>query len=442
VQCVAGLRKLHDPKLALADKLTSQEGAKSFSKSARAHTDTIGLDATNDRLAESVFGVYDYVLRRCPGISMEAASAVAQAIRSKSFAPDGTFTKLPRNEQIALVELARTSVREMRAVDRADHAEHDTYVEAKRKSNSQLELTCLVQQYAYALSFFDRWKKGGVASSEAMRTALDRIPSTQLKLDYLREQIDMRVIGLGFVEFKTAWSSAKEETVGSVSDLMAVLHEILMEEHDRAVCGELPKVAAVPVMKRKSYKELGDPTVQAGQLDSCIKELSPEELLKLAEQRREELEVAGEIDRLGDVMDELPPLINDSIVGTHLEVCWRYWRKPTAAEIAKGEKRKKIGVPIWCEGEIVLVANGTTTKETPDSARCKKLAQAGAVRIRWPEDLDREVPEPEQFTWHILQEATWNQDVHLGWRYTAAELRKRAEASEPARKRRRDREVA
>ena len=36
-------------------------------------------------------------------------SAVAQAIRAKSFAPDGAFTKLPRNEQIALVELARTT---------------------------------------------------------------------------------------------------------------------------------------------------------------------------------------------------------------------------------------------------------------------------------------------------------------------------------------------
>ena len=73
VQCVAGLRKLHDHKLALADKLTSQEGAKSFGKSAQAHADSIGLDATNDRLAESVFGTYDYWLRRCPGISMEAA---------------------------------------------------------------------------------------------------------------------------------------------------------------------------------------------------------------------------------------------------------------------------------------------------------------------------------------------------------------------------------
>jgi hypothetical protein len=136
VQCVAGLRKLHDPKLALANKLASQDGANSYAKSATAHTDTIGLDATNDRLAESVFGTYDYVLRRNPGISMEAASAVAQAIRAKSFRKGGYFHSLPLHEQHALVELARTSVREMRAVDRVDHGEHNAYVTAKRKTNS------------------------------------------------------------------------------------------------------------------------------------------------------------------------------------------------------------------------------------------------------------------------------------------------------------------
>ena len=86
----------------------------------------------------------------------------------------------------------------------------------------------------------------------------------------------------------------------------------------------------------------------------------------------------------------------------------------------------------------MLIANGTSTKENPDGGdRCKKLAQAGAVRIRWPEDLNREVPEPVHYTWNILQEATWNADVHLGWRFTATELSKRveAEAAEPARKR-------
>ena len=68
-----------------------------------------------------------------------------------------------------------------------------------------------------------------------------------------------------------------------------------------------------------------------------------------------------------------------------------------------------------------------TCAPTPDNARCKKLAKAGAVRLKWPEDRSRDVPEPESYTWNILQEATWNADVHLGWRFTAAELAKRAD---------------
>ena len=75
---------------------------------------------------------------------------------------------------------------------------------------------------------------------------------------------------------------------------------------------------------------------------------------------------------------------------------------------------------------MVLVANGTTTKEQPENARCKKLAKAGAVRIKWPADDDRN--EPESYTWSIFQEAMWNKDKHLGWRFTAGELEKRAAA--------------
>ena len=113
--------------------------------------------------------------------------------------------------------------------------------------------------------------------------------------------------------------------------------------------------------------------------------------------------------------------------------------RTTKEEVAAGEKRKRIGVPMWCEGEVVLVANGTTTLENPENARCKKLAKAGAVRIKWPADLTRDVPEPESFSWSILQEANWGKDAHLGWRFTAGELQKRAEVAEaagPAQKRR------
>lgn len=79
-----------------------------------------------------------------------------QATRARSFDEDGAFTKLPKKEAHALVEMARKSVREMREIDRSDHAELDAYHTAKRKSNSQLELDALVHTYALALSFFDR----------------------------------------------------------------------------------------------------------------------------------------------------------------------------------------------------------------------------------------------------------------------------------------------
>ena len=183
VQCVAGLRKMHDPKLAIANKLTSQDGAMSFAKAQQAHLDTIGFDATNDRLAESVFGRYDYQLRRNPNISMEAASALAQAMTAKSFEEGGYFHSVPLHEAMALVELARLTVDEMRAVDRTHHGEHDTYVEEKRKSNSQLELDALVKEYALAITFFKQWQRDGVADAAAMRRALAALPKDQDKLD-------------------------------------------------------------------------------------------------------------------------------------------------------------------------------------------------------------------------------------------------------------------
>ena len=76
-----------------------------------------------------------------------------------------------------------------------------------------------------------------------------------------------------------------------------------------------------------------------------------------------------------------------------------------------------------------LAAHGTTTLEKPENATCKKLADAGAVRIRWPADPARK--EPETRSWYILQDVKWangrSKDAHLSWRFTAGELQKRAD---------------
>ena len=52
------------------------------------------------------------------------------------------------------------------------------------------------------------------------------------------------------------------------------------------------------------------------------------------------------------------------------------------------------------------------------------------MRIKWPADPDRE--EKESFAWYILQDANWGKDGHMGWRFTAGELEKRAAAAAAA----------
>ena len=112
-------------------------------------------------------------------------------------------------------------------------------------------------------------------------------------------------------------------------------------------------------------------------------------------------------------MPEAPAF--DSLVGKELELRWRYWTK-------EGTKRKQVF--IWCTGVVVEIADGKTTKEKPKS---KKPLPWGAVRIKW--EADTEFEEDESLTWSILKGEDWNKEVCLGWRYSAAELKKLEAAS-------------
>lgn len=87
-------------------------------------------------------------------------------------------------------------MRESRKVDRAENAEVAEYVKAKAKTNSELDRQALITEWGYGMSFFERWQERGVRSIAAMNSALRQRESTQEKLDWLREQIEMRTRGL------------------------------------------------------------------------------------------------------------------------------------------------------------------------------------------------------------------------------------------------------
>ena len=456
VQARAGLRKMHDERTVLPSYLTSQDGALCAAKVGRAHADTIGCENTNDRFSESVFGTFDRSLKRNEGCSREAASALAHAARMKSFAtgdavrhrkaldapsPDaslGYFHELPWQEQHALVEWARLAQRPSRAVDRADNAQYAAYVKAKAKTASQEELKALVTEWAYGMSFFERWQERGVRSVAQLNAGLRSIcacrapacrsgcTANQAKLDWLREQIEMRTRGLQWVEFAARWSSSTDEYVGTVEELTGHLKELIEHERDLRENDELPDVAPPPVVRRKTFKQLGTPTAQAEVLMAAREELTPDELREAAEDERDRLEEAGEIDHVADAQPERPPDFA-SLLNVHLEVRWPY-RVPDQAK-KRGYKTHYI----WAEGEVVEIADGTTTKRTP---QCKTVLAWGAVRIKWPKDSRYD--EDESFTWTVLVEDSWRKEKHLGWRFAKPELARRGAAARAAKRARAD----
>ena len=187
VQATAGLRKLHDPKLAIAKHLTSQEGSCAYDESATVHADTMGLDATNDRLAESVFGAYDYAMKRCPNISMEAASTMAQAMRAKSFAKGGYFHELPLHEQQALQEMLAESHWRALVTVLPQRSQADRAAEARHSSISQVNAAAKVvaaTQPSFNLNTFLRWSHFDSERDQQMRFDADAFGSGWVRGDF------------------------------------------------------------------------------------------------------------------------------------------------------------------------------------------------------------------------------------------------------------------
>ena len=166
------------------------------------------------------------------------------------------------------------------------------------------------------------------------------------------------------------------------------------------------------------------PTVQADSLAGTIKLLSAEELLLLAQTKRAQLVEAGVIDSVSNTQPAKPPACDSSLVGAKLEINWRHW-------VVDKVTGRRSAVLMWCQGEVVLVANGTTDKEK-ETASCRKLAAVGTVRIKWP--ADKEFEEEEMFVWSILMVANWNAQRHMIWRFAPSELETRMAAAAEAKR--------
>ena len=73
----------------------------------------------------------------------------------------------------------------------------------------------------------------------------------------------MRVLGFGWAQFATPWSSVKDAHVGTVAHLKAHLLKIIEEELKCKQLHKLPLEAAPPPLRTRTMKQLGTPALDA-----------------------------------------------------------------------------------------------------------------------------------------------------------------------------------
>lgn len=419
---------MRDPRRAIMSLLSSQDGEFCVGKDPRVHEATKGAHVTNDRV-ESNFGCVDVLMRMFRYATVANVSGMAQQMRNCDFeqppavasdrrkrkvsgeeAPpqSGFFHRLTPELQQSLVEYARLNVASARKDGAAALTAHDEDKLRRREERLADALVKVVDQYAYAKELYAAWQAGGASSKEQVTKYLRGKPETE-QLEYLRKQIEMRVLGLGWTQYATRWSSQADQRIGTVSHLQELLEEIIVEERAQRRLKRLPTEAALPNQLDQNLGQLGTADADAAAIERrCVFSLA--ELERKAQLAMERRAAAGVSDSLEDlnagVNGGLAPAFDQSLVGKQIEVLWKY----VDAETQQPHL-------IWASGRVARVADGLTDKR---SARARNLLPAGAVLWQW--DADPEFDERAGEKWLVLLPSKWNSQVLYGWRYDAREF--------------------
>ena len=409
-----------------------QDGVNAPGKMAAVHAATIGAHVVND-YCETHFGSWDYLSRVFRGASTEALSGMTQQMHTHDFElppniahdrrkakagePEfrGGFFHTGLNEKGAeagdrlresLVLMARREAPAARRDGRLAQAEQDAERLSRREERVITLLNATVDAYAYNKELFKGWAAQGARNKPAVVAALAARPAEAEKLKWLRLQIEMRVLGLGWSQFATRWSSKADSCIGSVAHLQKVLiDELLPFETAERRLQRLPTEGAPPQSLQKEARALG--TLDADAVEIEKKTLfSTEELQRKSDEAMQRRVADGTADDVEAVQPSEAPAFDHNLVGKWIEVRWRYTDKDTGKYIY-----------IWSPGKVVRVADGLADTRTKQG---KKLLPAGALLWAWEADpaFDEETGE----MWLTLLKDKFNKQVWYGWRLDPREL--------------------
>ena len=239
-------------------------------------------------------------------------------------------------------------------------------------------------------------------TSAAVDRELAKLKSKSAKLSAFKENIRIRVIGLGWKDLATAWS--KDGKDFTPNQLANHLKHIIASQRSRQIPDkppvELPKQKVLPTLGTKSTTLSGIEQTYENQKRSF-----EEDGLNL----RKEREKAGIGDRYENMQPLTMPPVDKRLIGRRLDVCFEW-------NLVEGGTELR-----WSQGEVVDVSDGTNILKPGARTACYKKGEA--VMIRWDEDQDNN--EPSHVSAQHLLASKWNpkkQHTKGSWRLDITEL--------------------
>jgi hypothetical protein len=381
------LQELRDPAKATSDYLSSAEGKFSWGETTdEEHAACIGKMATNDP-AESPFAALTCQLQAFGRVLGIHASAVGHARINGDFkrdfkdsVKDGTYHKLPPDMRESLLRFALSIAP---AIRKAEKTALDKQREAKKKKQEflrQKKVAAVQREYANAVTYIDMyyspacWKTMSQARKE-----FSKLRSKTAKLDAVKEQIRIRVVGFGWDDLHHPWSKGGVDY--SPEDLRDHLINKIIPEQANSKRG-IPEKPTMNLPSRKETKQLGTRTLDVDDLDKCNDD-EKDEVIAGAMKLRETLEEDGKVDRY-EKFQPPRPNVDESFVGSRIEQLWIFTEKD-------GTK-----VPQWCQGEVIAVKKGNK------------------VHIKWDEECLREGD--AKVSQERLLVSKYNKHVEEAWR--------------------------
>ena len=360
---------------------------------------------------------FDRPIRRATNPGKRKSDAPAEPTARGGF----FWTGLTPELRASLIRFVRRMAKRARADGRLALEAQAAEKMARREERVITMLNQHVEAYAEAKELFTEWQGPGRATSVvAVQQALHetvngkkRPKSEAAQLEYLRRQISMRVLGLGWTQYATRWSSNKDARIGTVAHLTELLEELIREEisRQRFTPGTekgLPDEAAPPQHGVRNVGQLG--TLDADAIDISARALfSAEELqVKVEKEMRRRVE-AGISCPVEALQPDHAPAFDQALVGKRIEVLWKYF-----------DKDSKQPHLIWATGTVKRIADGLTDKR---SSRASKILPGGAVLWAWDADPDFDEAAGEQ--WLILLPKKFNPRTHkqvYSWRFDPRQL--------------------